>query len=266
MNTGAKYLGAYLPTAQIVWARTLTHLLFVIGLFAPTHGGWRLFVTRKPTIQIGRSLCLVTSTSFFFTALGHVPLADATAVTFTSPLIVAGLAGPILGERVDRRHWAAIAVGFLGALVVIRPTGAGTNPWIFLVFGNATTYAVYQILTRRVGAWDRPETSVTYSALVGAVLLSLGAPLFWRTPEQLGHWVLLGALGLFGGLGHYCVARGLLWGPASILSPFHYAQLISAAVAGYLVFGHVPSAWTWLGAMLIVASGLSIASREARRR
>lgn len=266
MNTSAKYLAAYLPTAEIVWARTFTHLVFVVALFAPTHGGWRLFVTRQPVIQIGRSLCLLTSTSFFFTALGHVPLADATAVTFTAPLIVAGLAGPVLGERVDLRHWLAIAVGFLGALIVIRPTGAGGNPWIFLVFGNASTYAIYQILTRRVGAFDRPETSVTYSALVGTVVLSIGAPFFWQAPERLGHWVLLGALGLFGGLGHYCVARGLLWGPASTLSPFHYAQLVSAAIAGYLVFDHVPSAWTWLGALLIIASGLYIAWREARRR
>jgi len=266
MNTTVKYLSRSLPAAELIWARTLGHLLFVIALFAPGAGGWRLFATRKPGLQLARSSLLLVSTSFFFTALGKVPLTDATAVSFTAPVIVAVLAGPFLGERVTRGHWLAIALGFLGALIVVRPTGEGTNPWIFLVFGSASSYAVYQLLTRRVAGYDRPETSVAYSALLGTLALSCVVPFVWRTPERLEQWLLLGALGLLGGLGHYCLARGFLWGPASVLSPFQYAQLIGAAALGYLVFGDVPTAWTWAGAACIVASGLVIAWREARRR
>lgn len=265
MNTGVKYLSASLPTVELVWARTLGHLLVVVALFAPTHGGWRLLVTRSPAIQLARSLLLLVSTSFFFTALGKVPLADTTAVSFTAPFIVAALAGPLLRERVGAGHWVSIAIGFLGALIVIRPTGAGPNAYAFLVLGSAFCYALYQILTRHVAGVDPPETSVTYSALVGTLVLSAVVPFFWRAPEGLVHWLILGALGLLGGLGHYCVARAFLWGPASIISPFHYVQLVWAAAAGYLAFGDVPSAWTWIGAAIIVASGLYIAWRETRR-
>lgn len=265
MNSGVKYLSASLPTVELIWARTLGHLLFVVALFAPRHGGWRLLVTRKPGIQFARSLCQLASTAFFFAALHHIPLADATAVSFTSPFIVAALAGPVLGERVGLGHWTAIALGFVGALIVIQPTGLGTSPFAFLVLGSAFCYALYQLLTRRVGAFDPPETSVTYSALLGTIVLSGLVPFSWKAPEEPWHWLILTSLGLLGGLGHYCVARAFLRGPASVLSPFHYVQLVWAAAAGYVIFGDVPSPWTWLGAGVIVASGLHIAWRETRR-
>jgi drug/metabolite transporter (DMT)-like permease len=264
MNTGVKLLSPHLPTIELIWARSLGHLLFIIGLFGPSHGGWRLFVTRRPAIQFSRSLLLLASTSFFFTAVGRVPLAEATTVSFTTPFVVAALAGPLLRERVDLGHWTAIAVGFVGALVVIRPGTAGANPALTLVIGSAVTYALYQVLTRRVAGIDQPATSVTYSALVGTVVLTVLVPFFWRTPARLSHWVMLCGLGLFGGLGHYFVARGLTWGPASVLSPFQYVQLVWAAAAGYLAFDDVPSGWTWLGAGMIILSGLAIAWRETR--
>lgn len=265
MNTGVKVLREDLPAVQLIWARTLVHLLLVVALFAPTRGGWRLFVTRRPGLQLARSFLLLASTSFFFSALGWVPLADATAVSFTAPFIVAGLAGPVLGERVSTGHWVAIAVGFLGALIIIRPGAPGANPYLLLVVGSSACYAGYQILTRRVGAFDRPETSVTYSALVGTLVLSLLVPFAWRTPAAGWQWAILSGLGLLGGVGHYCVARAFVLAPAAILSPFHYAQLVQAAVLGYLAFGDVPAAWTWLGAAVVAASGVYIAWRQTFR-
>jgi drug/metabolite transporter (DMT)-like permease len=265
MNAGVKVLRASIPTVELIWVRSLGHLIFVVALFAPAAGGWRLFATRKPGLQVARSVMLLASTSFFFTAIGLVPLADATAISFTSPFIVAALAGRFLGERVGADHWIAIGLGFVGALVVIRP-GAGTSPYAVLVLGSAACYAAYQLLTRRVAGFDRPETSVAYSALVGTGLLSLVVPFYWVTPERLWHWGVLAMLGLFGGLGHYYVARALMWGPASIISPFHYVQLVWAAVVGYLVFGDVPPVWTWLGSAVIIGSGLYIALRELQQR
>jgi drug/metabolite transporter (DMT)-like permease len=265
MNTGVKLLSPHVPTLEIIWARSLGHLLFVIALFAPAHGGWRLFETRRPAVQLGRSLLLLASTSFFFTAIGHVPLADATAVSFTSPFIVAAVAGPFLRERVSASQWAAIALGFAGALIIIRPGAGGLSAYALLVLGSAACYALYQVLTRLVAGTDRPETSVAYSALVGTLLLSALVPAYWKTPERLWHALVLAGLGLFGGIGHYCVARALLWGPAAVISPLHYFQLIWAAVAGYAVFGDVPSGWTWIGAAIIIASGIYIAWRETTR-
>lgn len=265
MNSFVKLLSRDLPPVELIWARTLGHLIFVLALFGPAHGGWRLLLTRRPALQAGRSLLLLAATSFFFTAIGRVPLADATAVSFSSPFVVAALAGPMLRERVWPGQWVAIAVGFVGALIIVRPTGEGASAWLFLVFGSAICYALYQILTRRVAGVDRPETSVVYSALAGAVLLSLAAPFFWTAPAGVWPWLGLGSLGLFGGLGHYCVARALLWAPAAIVSPLHYMQLVWAAALGYLIFGDVPTAWTWVGALVIIGSGVAIAWQEARR-
>ena len=194
-----------------------------------------------------------------------MPLADATAMSFTAPIIVAALAGPVLGERVGLGHWLAIGAGFCGALVITRP-GEGTNPYALLVLGSASCYAGYQILTRYVASFDPPETSVTYSALLGTVVLSCVVPFFWKAPDRLAHWLVLSALGVLGALGHYCVARALLRGPAALISPFHYVQLVWAAGVGYLVFGEVPSLWTWAGAAIIIASGFHIALQETRAR
>jgi drug/metabolite transporter (DMT)-like permease len=263
MTSAVKYLGAYLPTVELIWARTLAHLFFMVALFAPAHGGWRLFVTHRPGLQLARSLLLLLSTSLFFTALRYVPLAEATAVSFTSPFMVALLAGWVLRERVGSVHWLAIAFGFAGALLVIRPGVGAINPYLFLVVGNAACYAGYQVLTRRVAAYDRPETSVSYDALVGTVLLSVIVPFFWQTPTEVEHWVLLAVIGLLGGLGHYCGARALVATAASTLAPLYYVQLISAAALGYVIFGDVPSGWTWAGAALIVASGVVIAWWDA---
>ena len=264
MNAIVKVLTHHVPTIELIWARSLGHLIVVVALFAPGHGGLRLLATRRPTIQLGRSLLLLTSTTFFFTALGRVPLADATAVSFTSPFLVAALAAPVLGERVGISQWVSIAIGFAGALIVIRPIGEGTSPYTFLVLGSAACYALYQVLTRLVAGVDPPETSVTYSALAGTLVLSTLVPFFWQTPQRLSHWLMLAALGLLGAVGHYCVARALLWAPASIVSPFHYVQLVWAAALGYVVFDDVPSGWTWVGAAIIVCSGLTIFVRERR--
>lgn len=264
MNTVAKALSASLPPVEVVWARSAGHFLVVAAFFGPRHGWRRLFTTRRRAVQMARSMLQVSSQMFFFTAIGRVPLADATSVSFTAPLIVAGLAGPVLGERVSPSHWLAIGTGFLGALIIIRP-GAGLSPYLALIVGSAMCYALYQILTRQVAGVDSAETNVTYSALVGSVVLSVIVPFFWVTPGRAWHWLGLASLGVLGGAGHYFVARAFAAGPASIIAPFHYAQLIWAAVLGYLVFGEVPGAATWVGAAVIIGSGLYIALRELQR-
>jgi drug/metabolite transporter (DMT)-like permease len=264
MNTGVKLLRPHLPTVELIWVRTLGHFLFVTALFAPTRGWWRLLVTRQPATQLTRSMLLLASTSLFFTALGFVPIAEATVVSFTSPFIVAAIAGRLLGERVTADHWIAIGLGFAGALVLVRPGGEGANPLLLLVLASSSCYAGYQVLTRRVASTDAPETSVVYSALLGTLVLTAMVPFFWKTPARLSDWLLIGSLGLLGGLGDYFVARALTCGAASVVAPFHYVQLVWAAVSGYLVFGDVPSGWTWLGATIIVGSGLYVAWRETR--
>lgn len=263
MNAMVKHLSADLPTPEIVWARNLSHLVFVILIFAPRFGR-RLAATTRLKSQILRSCFLLGSNVFYFTAMAYVPLAEASAISFISPFLVALIAAFVLREKVAIAHWLAIAAGFVGALIIIRP-GSGDLPWqAVFVLGSSCCYATYQVLTREVAGDDSPETSVFYASLVGSLLTSLAVPFAWVTPRDVWMVLELASLGVFGGLGHYCVARALMWGPAPIISPFQYVQLLAASLFGYFIFGDVPSPWTYVGAVIIVASGVSIALRARR--
>ena len=258
MNAMVKHLSAELPTAEIVWARNLSHLIFVTLIFAPRRG-WRLAATQRLGSQILRSCFLLGSNVFYFTAIAYVPLAEASAISFISPFLVALIAAFVMKERVGIGHWIAIGVGFVGALIIIRP-GSGDLPWqAVLVLFSSTFYATYQVMTRGLAGDDSPETSVFYAAMVGSVLTTLAVPFVWQTPASLQTVIELTSLGVFGGLGHYCVARALMWGPAPVISPFQYVQLLAASLFGYFIFGDVPSVWTYVGAVIIIASGVSIA-------
>ena len=263
MNAMVKHLSAELPTAEIVWARNLSHFIFVTLIFAPRRG-WRLAATQRLGSQILRSCFLLGSNVFYFTAIAYVPLAEASAISFISPFLVALIAAFVLKERVGIGHWIAIGVGFVGALIIIRP-GSGDLPWqAVLVLFSSTFYATYQVMTRGLAGDDSPETSVFYAAMVGSVLTTLAVPFVWQTPASLQTVIELTSLGVFGGLGHYCVARALMWGPAPVISPFQYVQLLAASLFGYFIFGDVPSVWTYVGAVIIIGSGVSIALRARR--
>jgi len=257
MNGLAKLMSRDYSSEQVVWARTVSHLVFALALVVPRHG-WGIVRTRRPGVQCLRSLLLIGSTFLFFTAIKFVPIAQAASISFAAPLIVVMLAGPMLGERILVSRVVAVMIGFLGVLVVIRP-GAAVFQWAsLLIVGSAACFAVYQILTRRVAGIDRPETSVVYSALVGSVLMSLVVPFAWRTPTSLTDVALLGSLGLLGGLGHYCVARALMYAAASLLSPFQYWQMVGSVIVGWWLFSEMPDAWTWVGAALIIGAGVYV--------
>jgi drug/metabolite transporter (DMT)-like permease len=215
--------------------------------------------------QLARSLLLLGSTAFNFVALRHIGLATAATINFTAPCIVALLAVPMLGERVGARRWVGIGVGFAGVLVVVRPGSDVTQVASLLSLGTAVCYAGYQVLTRRVAATDPPETTVGYSALVGTALTTVLVPFSWVSPASWTQLGLLLSMGVTGGIGHYLVARAYMWAPASVVSPFNYVQLLGAVVTGYLVFGDVPGPSLWLGAVLIIGSGLFVLYSERRR-
>jgi drug/metabolite transporter (DMT)-like permease len=266
MNGLVKLLSAGYDSPQIVWARTLGHLIFVLALFAPRRGVVGILRSAKLPWQIARGTLLLMSTSCFFYAVQFVPLAKAASISFTAPLLVTILAVPLLGERIGVHRLLAVMVGLAGVLIVIRP-GSEVFQWAsLLILCSATCYGLYQIFTRQVAGHDTPETSVVYSALVGTVMMSVLVPFFWTTPTSLKDITILSSLGIFGGLGHYCVARAMTYGPANVLSPFQYFQMIGSVIVGFLMFSEVPDAFTWLGAAVIIASGLFIGWLESRRR
>jgi len=201
-----------------------------------------------------------------FYALGFVPLATAAAISFTAPLIVTAAAPLFLGERVGLARALAVTAGFIGALIVVRP-GSGALHWAaFLIFGSAAASASTQLLSRKLVAYDSPETSNTYMVLAGFLLATIPLPFVWVPPELPWHAFLFLMLGVLGGLGHYCLVRAFELAPAPFVSPFNYAQILGAALLGVLVFGQLPGISTWFGAAIIAASGVFILFRERTRR
>lgn len=265
MNGLVQVLSRSYPSEQLIWARTTAHLLIVLALLLPRYGV-ALVIPRRPGAQILRSCLLLGSTALFFFGVKDIPLAKAACISLMAPFFVTLLAWPMLGERIRAMRLAAVLLGFLGVIVVIRPGAAVFQPASLLIVGSALCYAVYQIYTRSVAGQDRPETSVVYSALVGSVVMSLVVPFVWIMPHSAADVALMAALGAMGAAGHYCVARAMTYAQANVLSPFQYWQIIGSVLVGYAVSGLFPEPHVWLGAAIIVGAGVTIALTAARSR
>ncbi len=264
MNGLVQILSPRYPSEQIVWARYLSHLVFILMLFGPRFGLVALVRTTQLKWQIARSIVLLGSTCMAFVGFKYLELAKAASISFTAPFIVTLLAWPVLGERISLPRLITVLVAFVGVLIIIRP-GSSVFEWAsLLALGSATSYAIYQVVTRRVAGSDPPETSAVYSVLVGALLMTLVVPFVWVPIQSLADGALLLSLGIFGGLGHYCVARAMTYGPANILSPFSYWQMVGSVTVGYLISGKLPDSWTWIGAGVIISAGLYLAWRETQ--
>ena len=255
LNASSKYLSQTYPVLEITWARYAGHLFFMLLVFAPRRG-LRLLASSQPVLQLVRSTLLCVSTLVFIAGLASVMLPTATAISFTGPLIVTALAPLVLGEAVGRHRWIAIIIGFIGAVVVVRPGLDPAYEGALLIFAGAFAAALYQLLTRKLAAHDPAETSITYIALAGFVLTSIPLPFIWQTPVSVWDALVFAALGFFGGFGHYFLVRAFELAPAPVVAPLNYGQLIGATLLGIIVFGQLPDLWTWLGAAIIAGSGL----------
>lgn len=263
MNGFAKMLGAEYSTLQVSWARAFGHFVFILAAFLPRQG-LAVLRTKRPMIQFGRALMLYISNLCFFFAIVFIPIADAAAISMTAPLVVALLAWPLLGERTNARRLVALAIGFTGVLIVIRP-GTELFHWASLfVVASSVCYGMYQLLTRKVAGIDSPETSAIYAPIIGAIGMLLVMPFVWRTPATLLDLGMFMGLGVLGAAGHYFVARALTYAPANLVSPFQYFQLFASVIVGYLFFAALPDAATWIGAGIIMASGLYIGWTQTR--
>ncbi len=172
---------------------------------------------------------------------------------------------PLLGEKVGPRRWSAVILGFLGALVIIRP-GAAVVQWgAVLVLIDALAYGLYQVLSRKVGSLDPAYRSITLTGIGGLLLSSLLLPFFpFRAPASAFDLAIFAGIGVWGLLGHYFVTKAFQWAHAAVVAPMGYVELLGATLLGWFLFGDFPDAWTWIGAAIIVGSGLYITLREHR--
>src|SRR5215207_888350 len=202
----------------------------------------------RDVVRLLRTPCLAVDRIY----LGH----------FSSPLIVALIAGPLLGEGIGRRRLVAVLIGFAGVLVVTRPGSHGVHPAVILAVGTACANALYSVATRLVAAHDSPETTLFYTGLVGSILILPVAPFVWATPTSALVWLAMAGVASFGALGHWLLILAHKRAPASIVAPFFYAQLLWATLLGWLVFGEVPDRWTLIGGAIVMGSGLYLLSRH----
>jgi S-adenosylmethionine uptake transporter len=259
-DTQAKLLTGWFHPMQIVWMRQLGLLSGVVVLLALK--GPEILRTRHPVLQVARGLLAVLSATCFVFALRYVALADAVAVTFVAPFMVTIMGALFLGEKVGIRRWSAVAIGFIGTLVVIRPGLGVIHPAVFLVVAAATAFALRQILSRFLAASDRTTTTVAYTAIASVLLLSAPLPFVWRAPEAGPQLALLVGVALCAAAGELLVIKALEIAEAIVVAPVHYSLIIWGTFYGWLVFGHLPDLWTGLGAAMIVATGLYIMHRE----
>ena len=264
MDALSKYLATRYPTAQIIWLRFSFTIPMMLAVMAP-RGIGRYLRSARPWLQIVRSLLLVIEIGLVVWVFARMPLADTHAILALTPLVVTALSVPFLGERVGVRRWAAVAVGFLGVLIVLRPGVGVIQPAALVTVLAVLLYATYQVMTRIVGRVDAAETSLLWQLVVGTVAVGLIVPFVWQTPAP-GHWLLFVLVAGLGGIGHFCVIKALQLTPAAMLQPFTYTLLLWAVVIGFVVFGDFPDAWTIAGAAVIVAAGLYTALREHRLR
>lgn len=264
LDTTAKYLVRDYSVFLVVWARYAGQML-VVTPFARHRAGKDFWRTRHLRVQLLRSACLVAATGCFFSGLRYVPLAEGSAITFLNPILIVILAQPILGERPTRIRWIAVAIGFAGILVLLRPGSAVFHPAAILLIAAALFNALYQLLTRKV-AGDSVYTTLFYSALVGTVASTLVLPFASDSAPITGFTLfLLLLMGVFAGTAHWLVTRAYLIAPASLLTPFTYLQMLWATVYGYLIFAQIPDRWSFAGMAIIVGSGILLALVERRR-
>lgn len=265
IDTSAKWLGRSLPPLEISFFRYLIAFVLAAAVFSPRRvpDAWR---TRRPWLQGLRGLCLLGSTVFNFMALRHLQLAETMAVSFASPLLIAALAGPLLGERIDRLRWMLIGVGFVGVLVIARPTGGAFQPALLFAFAGVGCYAVYAVVTRRLAGIDSPASMLIFSSGLPVVLLAPTLPAVWVSPSTPATWILLGVTGICGALGHFLLTLAFARAPAPVVAPFGYTQILWMTLSGFLVFGDLPDAATLLGALIVVAAGLPLLWLESGSR
>jgi len=263
LDGSAKWLVGSMPVLMVVWLRFALHAVIGGVVLFPVKG-LALVRSRHLRWHALRALMFMAMTGMNFWALQYLQLTVTASIFFSVPIIIALVSATAFGEKLDTGRWVAIVAGFAGVLIIVHPGSADFHPAMLLCVGNAVLYAFFMMMTRRLAAYDSPET-IQYLPAVGAAIgLAPFAIAAWETPDGWLEWTVACLLGVLGGFGHYLLALAHRYAPSSVIAPFLYQQVIYMAVFGYVVFGDVPSPGLWTGATIVIASGLYLFSRERR--
>jgi len=261
MDGGAKYLSTIgYSMLLVVWGRFFFNLLLLVPLALISRRN--LFMpSSNLRIQVIRAVALVGATIFFFTGLKTMPLADALATYFVYPLIVTAFAPLFLGERPGIRRWSAVAVGFVGSLLIIRPGFSEIADGTVYVLVAAVCFAIYNLLTKTLSGQGDAWQTLGFQMVVGTVIMTPVLPFVWAPLDMTAIGILF-MMASASAVGHFLIIHAYEHAPASVLAPFSYFEIISATLIGFFVFGDFPSIHTWIGVSVITCSGIYISFRE----
>ncbi len=262
LDTTTKFLATRYNVPLVVSIRYIVHCLLMIVILAP-HQGKKLFQMRRKGLVLVRAASLAITSLFIGLALRRMPVAETTAITFLAPMLVVLLARPILGERIGALGWLAAMTGFLGVLLIVRPSSGLDVSGIVCALCAVAAFVVYQLLSRVLISTERTITLLFYSALIGSIGYGIFLPWFWEGERPTRMLVLLFlSMGFTGGLGHFLYTAAYRHATASLLAPMSYLQLLWAGLLGWIVFDHVPDRLSILGMSVVAASGVMIAFKS----
>lgn len=261
MDATAKGLVARYPAPQVIWARFAGQLLIVLLILNLRAGP--LLRTRYPGLHLARSAFQFGATGLFFLSLGHIGLAEATALTDINPVLITLGAALFLGERLGPRRIAGVIVALIGALIILRPGLGVFSPWALLPLGAAVCYTGNALLTRHIGPKEPVWTSLLHASIFGTLVAALALPFVW-VPIALPDLLLFGLVGVLGTGAQLCIIRSFSITEASVVAPFAYLGIVFATVWGALLYDQWPDRWTVLGALVIVGAGLYVWHRELK--
>ncbi|MDG1885772.1 MAG: DMT family transporter [Alphaproteobacteria bacterium] len=259
MITGIKFAGQRLPVLEILFMRQLFLFIMLTPILAREFPG--AFRTKRLKLHFTRCAVSIVAMVTGFTAIVHLPLAEATAISFSRALFATVLAVLILKELVGIRRWGATLVGFLGVLIIVQPSSDGINAYALLAIISAALVSCNLIMTKKLTTTEKPKTIMAYHA--GLLTIAYAGPCWWLWVEPTWPEVglIIGLAGLMSAV-QYCIIRGYRDAEASAAQPIEYVRLLYAAAIGFLVFAEIPTTWTWVGAALIIASSLYTMKRN----
>jgi drug/metabolite transporter (DMT)-like permease len=254
LDAVSQFVGGVVSVLMAIWLRFLVQTGMTLALLWPSQGK-ALLRTQAPGWQLLRGSLMVTSGTLAYLSLRFVPVADFTAILMLVPLAITVLAAPLLRERVSPLTWALVLGGFAGALIVIRPKGSDFQGAMLLPLALVLINALYQIVTSKMVKTEDPGTTHFYTGLTGLALGTLALPWSWAPMASWQLWGLVSLMGVFGSLGHYLMIQAYHRAPASRITPYMYAQIGFATLAGWIAFGYTPDVWTVVGVALIALCG-----------
>jgi drug/metabolite transporter (DMT)-like permease len=258
----AKLVGGVYSPALIIWAQ-FAFMSLVLLPAVLYQEGWRGLWPNFMGLQVARGVAVVTGVGLFYWAITFIPLADATAVSFVTPLLVTAFSPVFLGEHVGVRRWAAVVFGFAGVIIVLRPDLGGARVGYVIALGTGVCLSIFYMFNRKLAAAAPPIVGVFFSGAIGAVLLTPAIPFLWVAPRP-GDGAVIAAFLIFATLGQTFMVLAFKYANASVIAPFQYCAIVTSTIMGYVLFGDFPDAWTMSGIAVIIASGVYIAVREGR--